>query len=29
MIRDCLRHWWAGTDPRLEFCKRCKLVRLK
>jgi len=27
MKRDCLRHWWSGDSNKLEYCKRCGLMR--
>ena len=25
--RKCLRHWWIGDSMKLEYCKRCYLMR--
>ncbi len=27
MNRKCLRHWWTGDSTKLEWCKRCGLMR--
>ena len=27
MKQECLRHWWTGDSMKLEWCKRCGLMR--